>query len=303
MLFSNQLKPVHTFLASGAVTDLVLKDELLYIATNKNTIDVFNTKNNQVVTKIKVPIIKNFIGDIIDAKIYSIDIIENRVLIVAQGEKGFRNIYEYKNNQLKPIITTDKKMYISKSKYINEDQIIISSLGNQLFLYDLKTKKILWQIQVSQSRFSNFALNENRTKIIIADESGSLKQVNTKTGEQEKVYSGLNVDNVFQVDIKNNTIITASKDRRCAIYQNFNQYYKKANFFVYSAGLSPSGKIAGFSNNEDNDIMIFNTQNKKQLHTLKGHKATLSNILFKNENELFSASDDNEVYYWKLSIK
>ncbi len=300
LLFSNQIKPTHTFLATGGVTDLVLKNDLLYISTAKSTIDIFNTKSNTLINTIKVPKIKDFIGDIIDAKVYSIDVLKNRVLIVAQGEKGFRNIYEYENSQLNPIITINRKMYIAKSKYINENQIIISLLSNQLFLYDLKTKEFLWETQISQSKFSNFVLNEDKTKIIIADESGSLKQLDTKTGKLEKIYSGLNVDNIFQIDIKNSVIITAGQDRRCAIYKKFNQYYKKANFLIYSVGLSPSGKIAGFANNEDNDITIFNTENKKELYTLKGHKMTLTNILFKNEKELFSSSDGNEVYYWQL---
>lgn len=77
-------------------------------------------------------------------------------------------------------------MYIAKSKYINENQIILSLLSNQLFLYDLRTEKFLWEIQVSQSKFSNFALSEDKTKIIIADESGALKQFSVKTGKLKK---------------------------------------------------------------------------------------------------------------------
>lgn len=300
LLLSSQLKPTHTFLATGGVTDLVLKNELLYIATVKSAIDIFNIKNTTLTNTIKVPQIKDFVGDMIDAKIYSIDVIKDKILIVAQGEKGFRNIYEYKNNKLMPIITIEKKMYIAKAKYINENQIILGLLSNQLFLYDLNTNSFLWENQVSQSKFSNFALSEDKTKVIVADESGALKQLSVKTGKLKKIYSGLNVDNIFQIDIKNGVIITAGQDRRCAIYKKFNQYYKKANFLIYSAGLSPSGKIAGFANNEDNDITIFNTENKKELYTLKGHKMTLSNILFKNENELYSSSDGNEVYYWQL---
>ncbi|PLY08881.1 MAG: hypothetical protein C0625_01595 [Arcobacter sp.] len=300
-LLSSEIKPTHTYLTSGGVTDLVLKDNLLYIATKTGTIDIFDTKSSELLKLIKVPKIKDFLGDTIDTKIYSVDVINNKVLLVSQGEKGYRSIFEFENNKLTPVISVDKKMYISKAKYINKDQIVLGLLGNRLFLYDLIQKKILWENQVSQSKFSDFALNKEKSKIIIADESGSLKQINTKNGKLKKIYSGVNVDNVFQVDIKNGIIITAGQDRRCAIYDKFNQYYKKSNFLIYSAGLSPSGEIAGFANNEDNDISIFNTKTKKDLYTLKGHKMTLTKILFKNENELFSSSDDNEVFYWKIN--
>ncbi len=300
LLFSQNLKPTQTYLASGGVTDLIQKNNLLYIATESSLIDIFDLSTSELIDNIKLPQIEDFMGDLINAKVYSIDVIDDKVILAAQGEKGFRNIYEYSNKKLTPIITIDKKMYISKVKYLNKDLIILGLLSNQIFVYDLKQKRFLWEVQASQSKFSDFALNENKTKVIVADESGTLKQLNTKDGKLEKIYSGLNVDNIFQVDIKNEIIITAGQDRRCAIYQKYNQYYKKADFLIYSVGLSPDGKLAGFANNEDNDITIFNTKTKKELYTLKGHKMTLTNILFKNENELYSSSDDNEVYYWKL---
>ncbi len=300
-LFSNTINPTQTYLASGGVTDLVLKKDLLYISTTASAVDVFDTKTSQLKESIKIPKIKDFIGDTIDSKIYSVDVIKNKVMFVSQGEKGFRSIYEYEEGKLKPIITIAKKMYIAKAKYLDENRIILGLLSNQLFVYDLKKKEFAWEIQVSHSKFSNFVLSEDKTEIIIADESGALKQISTKDGKVKKIYSGINVDNVFQVDYKNGIIITAGQDRRSAIYDGLNQYYKKADFLIYSAGLSPSGKIAGYANDEDNDIAIFNTKTKKDLYTLAGHKMTLTNILFKNEKELFSSSDGNEVYYWKLN--
>ena len=300
-LFSSQIKPINTYLASGGVTDLVLKENLLYIATSASAVDIFDTKTSLLVNSIKVPKIKDFMGDIIDAKIYSVDVINDKILIVSQGAHGYRVISEYVNGKLNSLITIDKKMYIARAKYINDKQIILSLLGNRLFLYDIEQNKLLWEKQVSQSKFSDFALNEDKSRVIIADESGNLKSIETKTGKVKKIYSGVNVDNVFQVDTKNGVIITAGQDRRCAIYDRFNQYYKKAEFLIYSVGLSPSGKIAGFANNEENDITIFDTKNKKELYTLRGHKMTLTRILFKNEKELFSSSDDKEVYYWKIN--
>ncbi len=109
LLFSSQLKPTHTFLASAGVTDLVLKDNLLYVATAKSTVDIFNIQTTELINTIKTPQIKDFVGDIIDSKIYSVDVLKDRILIVAQGEKGFRTIYEYKDEKLNPIITIDKK--------------------------------------------------------------------------------------------------------------------------------------------------------------------------------------------------
>lgn len=300
LLFSKQIKPSYFYEASAGVSDLVLKDKLLYVATANGSLDIFNIETKQLIQKLEVPKIKDFLGEQIAPKIFSVDIIKNKILLVTQGEKGFRKLYEFKNNSLKSLITIDNKMSIVKAKYINENQILLSLLSNQLFLYDIKNQNFLWEVQVSHSKFSDFAVNEEKTKVVIADESGDLKQFDIKTGKLKKIYSGLNVDNIFQIDMKKDIIITAGQDRRCGIYQKYNQYYKKSNFLIYSAGLSPSGTLAGFANNEENDITIFNTDTKKELFTLKGHKITLTNILFKNENELFSSSDGNIVYYWNL---
>lgn len=300
LIFSQELKPTQTYLASGGVTSIVLKDSLLYISTDASKINIFETQTSKLKKSITIPKIKDFAGDSINTKIYSIDLINEKILFVSQGKKGFREIHEYKDEQLTKVISTKMKMSISKALYINENSIIFSTLSNQLFLYNLKEEKIIWEIQVSQSKFSDLQLNEEKTEAIIADESGSLSQINVKNEKISKIFTGLNVDNIFQVDIKNNTIITAGQDRRCGIYKSSDAYYKKADFLIYSVGLSPSGKIAGYANNEENDITIFNTETKKELYILRGHKMTISNILFKNENELFSSSDSNEVYYWQL---
>ena len=300
ILFSQNLKPSHTYLASGGVTDLVLKDDILYVSTSEGLIDIFDTQKSELLHSISLPKIKDFVGDTINSKVYSIDVLNNKILFVSQGEKGFRNLYQVVNKKLVPLISIDKKMYISKAQYIDENLVALSLLSNQLFIYDIKKDKLLWETQISNSKFSDFVLTEDKTKVIVADESGALKQIDLKKRKTDKIYSGLNVDNIFQVDTKNGVVITAGQDRRCAIYQKYNQYYKKADFLIYSVGLSPSGKLAGYANNEDNDITIFNTKTKKELYTLKGHKMTLSNILFKNEQELYSSSDSNEVYYWKL---
>lgn len=300
-LFSSSLKPTQTYIASGGVTDLVFKNSLLYVATDASSVNIFNTKTAQIETSIKVPKIKDFMGDEIDSKIYAVDIIKDKIMLVSQGSKGFREIYEYENGKLNLLISIDKKMFIARAKYLDETKIILSLLSNQLFVYDTVAKKFLWEVQVSHSKFSNFVLNKDKSKILIADESGAIKQVSSKTGKLEKEFSGLNVDNVFQIDLKNGVLITAGQDRRCGVYSDFNKYYKQADFLIYSAGLSPNGKIAGFASDEDNNITIFNTESNKDLYTLKGHKMTLTNIVFINENELFSSSDSNEVYYWKLN--
>jgi len=54
---------------------------------------------------------------------------------------------------------------------------------------------------------------------------------------------------------------------------------------------------------EKNNISIFNTMTKSKTALLKGQKSTLNVIIFRDENRLYSASDDNSVMVWNLNKK
>lgn len=298
---AKDINPTFILETKGGVTELLLNDNKLYASTTASSIDIFDLNSNTKIDSITIPKIKDFMGDIIDSKIYSVDLLENRVLFVSQGEKGGRSIFIYENNQLNEIISHKKRMFISKAKFIDNDKIIFALLSNEIYLYDIKTKKQKI-IQVSHSKFSNFVLTEDKNNIIVADESGDLKMYDTRSLKLIKKFEHQNLDNVFQVDTKNGIIATAGQDRRSAIYIINKKVasYKEASFIIYSVGLSPSGKLAGIAVNEENDVLIFDTNYKEEKYLLKQNNAILTNILFINENEVFVASDDNKINYYKI---
>lgn len=299
---AKDLSANYSLIASSAVTDLVLKDEKLYASTTASSVDIFNIGSREKIESIKLPKIKDFIGDDIDSKVYSIDVLKEKILILFQGEKGGRNISIYKNGIFDSIIEDKDKLFIARAKFIDENHIIYALLSNQIYLYDLKNKKILKEIQISQSKFSNFVLTQDKSKIIVCDESGVLTMIDSKNFEIIKTFENQNLDNVFQVDTKNGIIITAGQDRRSAIFymNSKNAYYKEFSFIIYSAGLSPSGNLAGVASDEDNNVTIFNTKTKEDLYKLTQNKSTLTNILFINENEIFVSSDDKKINYYKI---
>lgn len=300
---AKDIAPSYTLEASGGVTDLLLTNEKLYVATTASSVDIFDMKTKEKINSIKIPKISDFMKNIINAKVYSIDIINDNLLILSQGENGGRDLSIYKNNKIENIISANEKLYIAKAKFINENFIIYALLSNQIFIYDIKNKKVISELQVSQSKFSNFSLTSDKSKILVSDESGILNLFDTKNFDLIKKFDTLNLDNVFQVDIKNNLIITAGQDRRCVVYSMDGKlsYYKEANFLIYSVGLSPSGKIGAFASDEENNVTVFNTNTKENLHKLINNKTTLTNILFINENEIFVTSDDEKVNYYKLN--
>ena len=299
---AKDLNPQHSLMASGGITDLVLQEDKLFVATTASSVDIFNIKTNEKIDSIKMPKIKDFIGDIIESKVYSVDVLKKDILILSQGENGGRNVNIYKDGQMQSIIEDTQRLFIGRAKFLDENHIVYALLSNQIYLYDIKNKKVLKEIQISQSKFSNFKFTQDKSKIIICDESGVITMIDSKSFEVLKTFKSQNLDNVFQIDIKNNLILTAGQDRRVAVYNiNTNEaYYKEFSFLIYSVALSPSTNLAAVASDEENNVTIFDTRTKENLYKLFQNKATLTNILFLNENELIVTSDDKQINYYKI---
>ena len=302
-LIAKDLEPNFSLIASGAVTDLVLKEEKLYVATTASSLDIFDINTKEKIDSIKTSKIKDFTGDIIDSKIYSVDVLEDNILLVSQGEKGGRNLSIFNNGKIFNLIEDKERLFIARAKFLDENHLIFTLLSNQIYLYDIKNKKILKELQISQSKFSNFKLTSDKTKVVVSDESGILTMLNSKTFEIIKTFKNQNLDNVFQVDIKNDIILTAGQDRRSAVYSLDGRisYYKEFSFLIYSAGLSPSGTLAAVASDEENNVTVFNVNSKENICNLTQNRSTLTNILFINENEIIVSSDDKKINFYKLN--
>jgi WD40 repeat protein len=302
LLAQNIKQPTLQYVADGSVVDLVYKDSKLYASTSASVVDIFDVNTQKIVTRIEVPQIKDFMGDTIDSKIYSVDVLDDKVLVLSQAEHGFREVSIFENDKLNMLISKDDKLYIAKAKFIDADTILLGLLSNDIISYDIKKKKQNWSIQASQSKFSNFVLSEDKKEVVICDESGDLHILDVKSGKNIKTLSGQNLDNVFQVDYKNGIIATAGQDRRAVIYnlKTGLAYYKTTNFLIYSVGLSPSGKLAGYASDENNNVTVFKTSTKSKIGVFGGNKMTLTNIVFVNENEFFVSSDDKTINFYKI---
>ncbi len=297
----SNLEATKIYKASGTVQSISIKDSKLYAGTSNGTVEIFDINTNEKINSIKIPDIKDFMGDVIAAKIYSIDIIEDKVLIVSQGMKGYRNIFLYENEKLNKIIDINQKYYIQKASFISNKKIIFALLSNQIGVYDFSKNKLEYLVQISPSYFSHFMISQDKNSIASTDESGKIRIIDVKTAQIIKDEMALNLDKVFQVDYKNGIILTAGQDRKVAVYKNFNSYSLSFDFLLYSCALSQDGTLGAIAYNEQSDVLIFDTNSQEKLYNLKGQKATTTQILFKNKNEVFISSDDSNINYFKLN--
>lgn len=294
--------PLQQYAASGAVVDMAVEGQTLYSATAAGSVDLFDLKSAKRIGQITVGKITDFMGDSIDSKVYSVDVLEGKVLLLSQGAKGFRRVHIYENGKLDEVIAADERLYIAKAAFLDSDRVLLGMLSNEIIAYDLRTKKMFYRQQVSGSKFSDFALNEKKSEVVIADESGDLKVHSTADGTLLNTLSGQNLDNVFRVDYKNGLIATAGQDRRVVVYNTKadTAYYKTAPFLIYSVGLSPSGDFVAYASDEQNNVTVFNSATQGTLGHYGGNKMTLSKILFINEKEFLVSSDDKTINRYKI---
>ena len=294
--------PVSHYKVSGSVVDMMVHKGLIYCSTDASGVDVIDLKSKKTIKQIKVAKIKDFMGDLVDAKVYSVDVMGEKILMLSQAEQGFRRLYIHQNAKNSLIIDTDAQLSIAKAKFLDSNTVLLALLGDELISYNLKEHKQNWRMQVSGSKFSNFVLNEQRSEVVVADESGDLQLVSTKDGKLIKTLSGENLDNVFQVDYKKGIIATAGQDRRVVVYDvaEGSAYYKSAPFLIYSVGLSPSAKRVAYSSDENNNVTVFNTKTKSTVGHFGGNKMTLNSIIFLNENEFLVATDGNIINRFKI---
>jgi len=145
-------------------------------------------------------------------------------------------------------------------------------------------------------------LNADKSLVIFSCESGILRLVDVPSGKVMKELKGMNLDNVYKVDFKQNIVSGAGQDRRGSLYDvtTGRGDYIEGNFLIYATGLSPNAKKVAFAMDERNDISVYDVVTKAKIAVLHGQKSTLNAIIFKDEMTLFSTSDDNTVMMWEL---
>ncbi len=298
------LKPVDSIEINGTVKDMVLRDNLLVVATDMGHIEVKNIENNKSLM-ISIPNVKDFMGDETPARVMSTDKIDNKYLLLSDsGKNGYSNLFIYENN-LTQILSAKDKEAIIKARFIDKEHVLLGYLSNEVALLDLKSKKESYRVQLSESKFSDFALNVDKSQAVFACESGVLTVVDVKSGKVIKELKGQNLDNVYKVDFKKGMVSGAGQDRRGSLYDlsTGKGSYIAGDFLIYATALSPSASKVAFAMDEQNNISVYNSSSKSKIALLKGQKSTLNVIIFQNENKIFSASDDSTILVWDLKQK
>ena len=295
--------PEESVQIDGQAKDMVVHAPKVYIGTSHGKLQVYDLATHKIVKEISLPKIKDFMGDPIFAAAASIDYMNGRYLLLSDsGDKGYSDLWIHENDVTRKVLSASDKKTLVKARFIDKNHVLLGYLSNEASLMDLTTKKEAYRVQLTESKFSDFALNANRSEAAFSCESGVITIIDTHTGKILRTLKGINKDNVYKVDFKNGIVAAAGQDRRAAYYDVVTGRggYFKASFLIYATGLSPSARRVAFAMDEDNTITVFDLQRRTKMARLKGQKSTLNAIVFIDEKRLVSGSDDDTVLIWKL---
>lgn len=299
--YAKEIKASYIINTKAIITDFIISNNKIFISNKNGSIEIFDLKKEKITDEIVLPLLKTKKQKIIYSRIINIDSFKNKLLIVSSSLRGFTDVWIYENYKLKKIISAQKKLSIKEARFLDENNIILGTISHEVISYNLNESYTQYTKHLEQSSLSDITLSKDKKTLISSSESGQVTLINTKNGKIIKKFSSLNVDNIYNIDFKNNTIITAGQDRRVGVYlNNGEEYYIQTNFMVYAASLSPSAKLGAYSKGEESDIEVFEIKSEKSLYTLKGHYAKISKINFINEKELFSSGNGNKLFYWIL---
>ena len=303
IVWGKDLTPTLKIDVNESVKDMVLTGSTLVMGTDGGKLKAYNLDEKKFTKIIQLPKIKDFMGDSMDTRVSSVDYLDGKYLMLSDsGVGGYSDLRVNENNKTLDIFTEKDKLALVEAKFIDNSNILVAFLSNEAALYNLTTKKFIYRVQLNGSKFSDFALNRDKTLAAFACESGEIIIIEPKSGKIVKHLNGINLDNVFKVDIKKDIVATAGKDRKAGWYNlsTGKKDFIQANFFIYATALSPDASMAAFAMDENNNITIVNLSSKSKPFLLKGQKSTLNTIIFKDNSTVFAASDDTFVSMWKL---
>lgn len=298
------------------IQSIVLERNIISMQRFKDSIligndfgEVLELNKSHVRNLVKLQNIASFYADSYSPKVYSIDRVGNKILILSEGNHGNKELFIFENEILHSLNISEFPG-VKKVAFVNENQIFLGLASNEIILYDLEKEVVIYKKQLSEAPFSDFSLDLKLRRYVLSCESGILYYGDINSGDVIAKLEGANKDNVYQVKMahfdNNVRFITAGKDRKVGLYLlnlktekiKFNTI--DAEFLVYSVGLSKDGKIGAYMQDEEGNIRVFDIDTQNPFAVLKGHTKLLNNIIFLDSTHIVSSEDGRKILFWEI---
>lgn len=302
---SSQIHPKHVLQFDGSIEDFFIHQNYLYAGGEQGKLFCIDISSKKILKSLEMPLIEDFMGDKVPAKIQSIDLDTETgtIVMVTQGRRGFRNIFlveDWKLNQV--VVDLESKWMVSEARIVGPDLIVISLISDEIILFNYKTKKIIYQKQIGYSTLSDISVNEDETQLAIADESGTISLLDIQKGEVIETFNTEHVDKINKVCLGKNTIAGAGQDRRLSFYntQNGTGWHFESDFLIFTLGMDSQGMFFIYNADESNELTLYSKAARQNIATLNGHEGIVTKVLFDGK-EVITSGEDGNVCWWDLS--
>ncbi len=302
-LFANDLKPLKEIKIDAAVLDMVVAKNAIYVATDASTVVVLD-KNLSIKKEIKVRKVKDFMGTLNDADIYSVDVMGDKILFLAQAEDGYAELFIHENNQTKKVLDKSLMLYAKAAKFVDQQRAILVLMSDEVVLYDLQAGKILKKAKAGEYFYSAMAIDKSRRFVVVGDEGGEVIVVDPQTLQRVKLFKDVNKDKILSLAIAAPLIGAGSRaDKKLALYSlqgGKPKTYTNPDFFIYVVGISPDKKYVVYGDNEKYILKVADSNSLDVRHKLIGHKNIINVVRFIDSKTLLTGSETGEILLWRL---
>ena len=137
-IHAKDLFPIAKIEASGLVSDFVEDNGLLYVATDAGSVDIIDLSTQKIVDKIMIEPLITGRGDLVPARIHSVDRFKGKTLFVSSGKNAYRNVWIHDGIRLQKIVEEKQQILPKRAFFTNDGQIVFGTFGSDVILYDNK---------------------------------------------------------------------------------------------------------------------------------------------------------------------
>jgi len=303
-LCAADLKPVEKRDLQAAILDIVHEDGKLYVATDASKVVILDEKSLEPLQTIKVRQIKDFMGELNDADIYSVDVLDGVVLYLAQAEDGYAELFLFHDGNGTKVLDKSKGVYAKAAKFIDRDHAALALMSDEVILYDLKNQKVVKTVKAGEYFYSAMAIDGERKHIVVGDEGGEVSVIETKPFRVAHIFKDINKDKILAISVAGDLIAAGSRaDKTFALYHISTGKAKKVknpDFFVYVTGISPDQKYAVYGDNEKYILKVVDTEMVEVRHRLVGHSHIVNVVNFLDKDTIITGGETGEIMKWEL---
>ena len=188
---------------------------------------------------------------------------------------------------------------IKKALFLDNEHVALASISNEIYFLNLKNGEIYDSFKISIAMLSDMEINEDRSTLAIACESGKVYFYNIKAKKMDQILD-IHTDNIYDISYKNGVMISGGTDRIVGIFSDGSLKKINTGFLVYGVGLSDDGRVVAYMSDEMSDVNLVDSKSLENIAMLKTGQSTINSIVFISDNEVVTSAYENKILFWRI---